>query len=198
MRVRLRTWSRTSSGAATIVLWSCCRGRPAPLDRGLASRAQHPQGLHRADAVLGHLDSTSRASRLGRRDRIECVVFSPSSSRGPVGTGHLEDGHSGQRQVPGDAGAVAAGGLDPHAQQLAVRPEPGKHRSVSGSCRGERFGAEYHAFKRHNGGGVQILVGVDATDDPGCPHLAYSPCRPPLSMMGERVGTELGRCRTRQ
>ena len=81
------------------------QGRPAALDRGLASRAQHPQGLHRAAAVLGHLDSTSRASRLGRRDRIECVVFSPGSSRGPVGTGHLEDGHSGQRQVPGDAGA---------------------------------------------------------------------------------------------
>ncbi len=62
--------------------------------------------------------------------------------------GHLEDGHSGQRQVPGDAGAVAAGGFDPHAQQLAVRPEPGKHRPVSGSCRGERFGAEHRASER--------------------------------------------------
>ena len=143
------------------------QGRPAALDRGLASRAQHPQGLHRAAAVLGHLDSTSHASRLGRRDRIECVVFSPGSSRGPVGTGHLEDGHSGQRQVPGNAGAVAAGGFDSHAQQLAVRPEPGKHRPVAGPCRGERFSAEHRAFERHDGGGVQILVGIDAPDDPG-------------------------------
>ncbi len=145
------------------------QGGVAGLDRGLASCAQHPQGLHRAAAALGDLDPASRASRLGGRNRIERVVLPPGSSRGRVRTGHLEHGHSGQRQVPGNAGAVAAGGLDSHAQELAVGPEPGKHRPVSGSCRGERFGAEHRAFDRQNGGGVQILVGVDAPDDPGVP-----------------------------
>ena len=142
------------------------QGGPAGLDGGLSGRAQHPQGLHRAAAVLGNLDPTSRARRLRGRDRIERVVLPPGSSRGRIWTGHLEHGHAGDRQQPGNARAVGAGGFDPHAQQLAVRPEPGKHLPVSGSCRGERFGAEHRAFERHNGGGVQVLVGIDAPDDP--------------------------------
>ena len=68
--------------------------------------------------------------------------------------------------MPGNPSAVAAGGFDSDAQQLAVRPEPGKHRPVSDPCRGERFGAKHRTFAIHNGGGVQVLVGIDAPDDP--------------------------------
>ena len=79
---------------------------PAGLDRSLSSRAQHPQSLHRAAAVLGDLDPASRARRLGGRNRVECVVLPPGSSRRRVRTGHLKHGHAGHRQEPGDARAV--------------------------------------------------------------------------------------------
>ena len=99
-------------------------------------------------------------------DRIECVVFSLGSPHGPVGPGHLEDGHAGPRQMSGNASSVATGGLDSHAQQLAVRSEPAEHRPVAGPCRGERFGTKHRTVAVHDRGGVQILVGIDAPDDP--------------------------------
>ena len=141
------------------------QGGSAGLDRGLSGRAKHPQCLHRAASVLGDLDSASRARRLGGRNRVERVVLPPGSSGGRVRTRHLEHGHAGHRQQPGDARAVGAGGLDAYAKRLAVRPEPREHRSVAGPRRGKRLGSEHLAFERHNGGGVQILMGVDAPYD---------------------------------
>ena len=49
--------------------------------------------------------------------------------------------------------------------RFAVRAEPAKHRPVAGPGGGERFGAEHCSLQIHNSGGVQVLVGIDATDD---------------------------------
>ena len=79
------------------------QGRTAALDRRLSRRSQHPQGLYGAGAVFGHLDPASRARRLGRRDRIQGVVFALGSSAGWVRPGHLEHGDTRERQVPVDS-----------------------------------------------------------------------------------------------
>ena len=68
------------------------QGRAAALDRRLSRRSQHPQGLHGAGAVLGHLDPASCARRLGRRDRIQGVVLALGSSAGWIRPGYLEHG----------------------------------------------------------------------------------------------------------
>ena len=69
--------------------------------------------------------------------------------------------------MPGDAGTVAPSRLDPDAKQLAEKPEPAKHRPVASPGGGERFGAENRAIEAHNGSRVQILMGIDASDDLG-------------------------------
>ena len=61
--------------------------------------------------------------------------------------------------------APGAGGFHSYTKQLAVRAEPAKHRPVAGPGGGERFVAEHRSLQIHNGGGVQVLVGIDATDD---------------------------------
>ena len=71
-----------------------------------------------------------------------------------------------------------------------MRAEPAKHRPVAGSGGGERFGTKHRSVVAHDGGGVQVLVGVDATDDldvVGCCSVAMSA---PWSMMGGGVGVD--------
>ena len=72
-----------------------------------------------------------------------------------------------ERQVSGDAGSVGTGGFHSDTKQLAMRAEPPKHRPVAGSGGGEGFGTKHRSVVAHDGGGVQVLVGIDATDDPG-------------------------------
>ena len=67
--------------------------------------------------------------------------------------------------MPGDAGSVGTGGFHSYTKQLAMRAEPAKHRPVAGPGGGERFGTKHRSVVAHDGGGVQVLVGVDATDD---------------------------------
>ena len=86
--------------------------------------------------------------------------------------------------MPGDAGSVGTGGFHSYTKQLAMRAEPAKHRPVAGSGGGERFGTKHRSVVAHDGGGVQVLVGVAMSA--------------PWSMMGGGVGSELSRCRTRQ
>ena len=141
------------------------QGRTAALDRRLSRRSQHPQGFHGAGTVFGHLDPASCARRLGRRDRIQGVVLALGSSAGWVRPGHLEHGDTRECQVPGDAGSVGTGGFHSYTKQLAMRAEPAKHRPVAGPGGGERFGTKHRSVVAHDGGGVQVLVGIDATDD---------------------------------
>ena len=141
------------------------QSRAATLDRRLPGRSQHPQRFHGAGTVFGYLDPVSCTSRLGRGDRIECVVFALGSATGRIRPGHLEHRDTGECQVPGDARSVASGRFDPDSQQLPVRLEPAKHRPVSGPGRGERFGAQHRSVQVHNRRGVQVLVGIHAPDD---------------------------------
>lgn len=198
-RMRVRFWigARTSSGAATITSWELLQPRTAALDGGLASRAQHPQRVNGPLRSLATPSASSRTGRLGRGDGVERVVLASRSPRGRIGAGHIERGHAGQRQSPGDAGAVAPGGLDARAQQRAVRPEPRKHRPVSGPRGEKRCGAEHRALDAQAAAVVHVLVRIDAPADPGASsgrvrHLRLR------SMPGERVQPNLDRCRTRQ
>ena len=186
MRVRFRTRSRTSSGAATIVLWSCCSAARRHLTavcrvvrstrkastgppRSLATPTRHPVRAASAAETASSASSLPRALRAAGSGPVTSSTGTPDSA-----------------QTPGNAGAVAPGGLDAHAQQLAARPEPRKHRPVSGPRGRERCGTEHRALDVHGGGRVQILVRIDAPDDPGASSGCRSPSPPPVHD-GERV-----------
>ena len=83
----------------------------------------------------------------GGADRVQVVVLAPAASIRPVRTVDLEDLDTGLGQVPGDAGAVAAGALhaDPADVTEATAPSgsapdtrPGWWRSSAWRARSHR------------------------------------------------------------
>ena len=148
-----------------MVLWSCCRAAR----RHLIAVFRVVRSTRRASTVPERSLATwtRRLVRAASAAEIAStgVVLALGSSAGWVRPGHLEHGDTRECQVPGDAGSVGTGGFHSYTKQLAMRAEPAKHRPVAGSGGGERFGTKHRSVVAHNGGGVQVLVGVDATDD---------------------------------
>ena len=153
-----------------------------------AWKALIAQPTHRPTTTSVHVQQPWRCLN-STNQAADITAMRDSHPSGPVtsSTGIPESA------VPGDAGSVGTGGFHSYTKQLAMRAEPAKHRPVAGSGGGERFGTKHRSVVAHDGGGVQVLVGVDATDDldvVGC-------CRRHVrrSMMGGGVGSELSRCR---
>jgi hypothetical protein len=141
------------------------QGGTAAAHRGLARRAQHPQCLDCSAAVLGDLDALTGEGRLRRGDRIQPVVLAASATGRAVGASDLEDRDAGCRQMTSDPRPIGAGRLDAYPGEVAVRAEPGEHRTVTCPRRRERLRGEHLAGGIDHRCGVQVLVGVDAADD---------------------------------
>jgi len=117
--VRLRSWSRTSSGAPVIVLRSV---------RSVARRhltavvrvTRSTRSASMAASVLGDRNALAAQRGLRGGDRVQRVVLAVGAPQRRVGPGQLEHRDPGQREVTSQARAEAAALLDADAQQLAV------------------------------------------------------------------------------
>ena len=114
--------------------------RRRPMGRGEGSVRKSVFGARWPDlvgpTVLGHCSSSVRTGRpelAGARPRAAA-----EPGHGAISTGGPRARAPRQRQVAGDARAVAAGGFDPDAKQLPMRAEPAQHGPIAGPCRGER------------------------------------------------------------
>ena len=130
------------------------QGRAA-LDCRLSSAAGLPRcrnGLWPPGPGVLRAPPRPRRSHPGRRLAL-------GSSAGWVRPGHLEHGDTRGarcRVMP----ARRYRWIHSYTKQLAMRAEPAKHRPVAGSGGGERFGTKHRSVVAHDGGGVQVLVGV--------------------------------------
>ena len=164
-----RTWHAfrmtATRGVVTRVL---LQGRAAALDcQSFASFAALRRAFHAAGTVFGHLDPASCASTASAAvDRIQGVVLALRKALRLAGSGPVTS------STPESARCRVMRQLRrpyrwiPLLHEAArMRAEPAKHRPVAGSGGGERFGTKHRSVVAHDGGGVQVLVGVDATDD---------------------------------
>jgi hypothetical protein len=165
MRVRLRTWSRSSSGAATIWLQLQLQRGAAALDRGGAGQAQHPQRLDLAVLGLGDAGTPAGQGGAGGVLGIDGVVLAtpaPVRAVGPIDLGDLDPSLA---KMAGDPGAVAASALDPDQAHVAEAAQPADQGAVAGAGGGERLGPQQHPGGVEHGDDMQVFVGVDPPDD---------------------------------
>src|SRR5512132_4394012 len=138
---------------------------PAALDRGGAGQPQYPQRFDRAVFGLGGAGAPAGQGGAGGVLGVEGVVLAPAAPVGAVGPVNLGDLDPGLAEVAGDAGAVAAGALDPDQAHVTEAAQPADQGAVAGAGGGERLGPQQHPGGVEHGGDVQVLVGVDPADD---------------------------------
>jgi hypothetical protein len=104
----------------------------------------------------------------GGADRIQRVGLTLPAAVLPVGPVHLNDPDAGRADMPGQAGAVAAGALDP---DQGDGPEPGQPLQQAGVAgRGDRelLDAEQPANRIQRGRDMRVGVGVYPASDGAC------------------------------
>jgi hypothetical protein len=75
---------------------------------------------------------------------------------------YLDPGGLQKAQQPG---AVAAGRFNPDTQKIARRAHPCQHLSITLSCRGKTLCTQHMILLIDDGRNMQILVGIDTTND---------------------------------
>jgi hypothetical protein len=166
MRVMLRKWSRSPSGAQTIVFWIICRATrraaTAVFRQATASDGQrfdHAVVAPRGDGSLACESSMSGV--LG----VEIVVLaSPASILFVLGR-DLEHGNSGLLHIPQEASAIAAGRFHANALQVAKRSHPGQHLPIALAGRGETKSSQERDPVRQDRCDMQIFVRIHAADE---------------------------------
>ena len=142
MRVILRSVSRSSSGAQTIVLWIICRATrraaTAVLRQALSTRSDSIM----PSRLLGRDGALAGEGGMGGVLRIEIVVLAALATIVPVRRRDLQDLDAGLLQVAKQPRAVGAGRLDADALELPEGAHPGEHLLVAVPGRREALAAE--------------------------------------------------------
>jgi len=120
------------------------------------------------------------------QQRVEAVGLAGASLSAPWSL-DLEHGDAAVLEVLAQAGAVAAGALDPDPDLSLERADPREQLAVAGECRGDRDLGEELPESVHGDGEVLVLVGVHAHCDHHFPvsilWLALVMWRPPDKAM---------------
>lgn len=133
--------------------------------RAVAGHAEGADGFGGAGAGFRDAGGFAGEHSAGGADGVDRVGFAVPAAGAPVGPVDLDHGDRGGAEVPGQAGAVAAGALDTDVVQPAVAAEPGEHLLVTGEGGGELLVAEDTAGAVQGGGVVGTGVGVHTGGD---------------------------------
>ncbi len=143
--------------------------RLGPLRAGAAlSDHQRPDRLHRAVASFGRAAGSAGLGCPGRADRIQRVGFPLAATVLPVGAVNLDDPDAGGGHVAGQAGAVAAGALDPDQAHRPESAQPAQQPGIAGRGHGELPDAEQPADRIKRGRDVGIGMSVYAASNCAC------------------------------
>jgi hypothetical protein len=91
---------------------------------GALGHHQRPDRLHLPIPAPGRTPGPAGLRGPGRADRIQWIRFAVAPPVLPVRTVHLDDADPGRGHVPGQAGAVTAGPLDPDQADRAEALQP--------------------------------------------------------------------------
>ena len=177
MRVRLRTWSRTSSGAATMVLWSCCR----------AAR-RHLIAVFRV--VRSHQGSTVPERSLATWTRRQCARLGRRSHPRSLPLA---------LRLAGSGPVTSSTGIPESARCRVDRWIPLLHEAARESGTSEASGSRLGWWRTIRYSASPAAVRSWWVSTPPMTWMLSAVVVPaPWSMMGGGVGSELSRCRTRQ
>jgi hypothetical protein len=137
----------------------------AGLVRGPMHDLQGAQRFHRSVVRLGLHLGLAADHGSGRGDRIDGVGLAVRSADLPVGAVDLDHANALVGQMPGQAGSVGAGALDPDDREVAERRQEPQQPPIAGRGRGERAAAEQAAELVAGRCDVDVRVSVHAADD---------------------------------
>ena len=137
-----------------------------PLGAGAAlGDHQRPDRLDRAVAALRRAAGPPGLGGPGGADRVQRVGLALPAAVLAVGAVHLDDPDAGRGDVAGQAGAVAAGALDPDQGDGPEPAQPAQQAGVAGRSDRELLHAEQSADGVQRGGDVRVGMGVHAAGD---------------------------------
>ena len=180
-----------------------CRGEPGPqvigpgqdqgpglVDRPGAFSCGAALGDHqRPDRLDGAVPALRRAAGPaglggpGGADGIQRVGLALPAAVLAVGAVHLDDPDAGRGDVAGQAGAVAAGPLDPDQADGPEPAQPAQQPGVAGRGGRELLDAEQPADGIQRGGDVHVGVGIHPAGDGACFSLSLRWSMPSLSLV---------------
>jgi hypothetical protein len=164
MRVMRRSISRKLSGAHTMVFWIICRA----VRRAATAVFRQALKTRNASIIPPRLFGVTVRMPEGRMRGIlgvEVVVLAAPAPILPVGRGDLEHCDPGLLQEAQEPGAIAAGRLDTDALDVAERAHPNEHLSIALAGTGEGLRPQHTVLLVDHGRDVQVLVGIDTSDD---------------------------------
>ena len=137
---------------------------------------QRADRLDRAVPALRRAAGPAGLRGAGGADGVERVGLALPAAVLPVGAVHLDDPDAGGGDVPGQAGAVAAGALDADQAHGPEPAQPAQQAGVAGRGGRELLDAEQPADGIERSGDVHVGVGVHAAGDGAC--LYDGQCHP--------------------
>ncbi len=141
-------------------------GHPAAGLHGAAARdAQGADGLHHAAAGLGQPAGASGLHRPRGSLGVERIRLAALTALAPVGAVHLEHDDAPRRQAARQAGAIAAGALDPDPIDGAELGGPREQGLIAARGAGQADAVEQNTAFVERGGHVAVEMGVDAEGD---------------------------------
>jgi hypothetical protein len=138
---------------------------PAALRPAAHQRADR---LHGAVPALGRAAGPAGLGGPGSADGVEGVGLALAAAVLPVGAVHLHDPDTGHADVAGQAGAVAAGALDPDQAHRPEPAQPAQEAGVSGRGRREFLDPQQPSDGVERGRDVHVSMGVHAAGDRAC------------------------------
>lgn len=150
---------------------------------------RHPDRPDRFDDSVAALGCDGRIAVEGGSGSslgVHGVVLAPAPSGLTVRAADLHNLDVFAGEVASKPGAVASRPFDSHLDELAEATHPAQQPPVARGCRWPRRHVEDPAGLVHDGGDVEVLVGIHAAVDPG-PRLGHAGRRLPCSSVG--IGT---------
>jgi hypothetical protein len=139
-----------------------------------------PDGLGSAIAALGRAAGPAGLRGPGSADGVEGVGFALAAAVLAVGTVDFHDPDTGCGDVAGQAGAVAAGPLDPDQAHGPESAQPAQQAGVAGRGGRELFDSQQPSDGVERGSDVHLRMGVHAAGEGACLYDGH--CRPFLRL----------------
>jgi hypothetical protein len=192
-------WSRSSrsrAGALTSSPWRWLMAAVRASGGTAPHRPKRPDGLHDAVAALGRRGGRTGHHRAGGGLGVDRIRRAALAAGAPVWPVDLHHGDVLIQQEPGQAGAVAAGAVDPDRVWVPVATQPAQQLPGASTVGGELPVAQQSSLLVDDGGVVGAAVGVHPADDhPGA--LGHAGTAVPLQARA-RTGTHRPGGRTHQ
>ena len=139
-----------------------------PGTRAALGDHQRTDRLDRAVTAFRRAERPAGQGGAGGADGIQRVGLALAAAVLPIAAIHLDDPHTGRRHVPGQAGAVTAGPLDPDQAHGPEPTQPTQQPGVASRSRRELRYAQQPADRIKRRGDMHVRMSVHPAGNSAC------------------------------